>query len=91
VLPGYKMSVYYFHAQVCLMQILENCDLTCYTELVFLHMMRSAGHIARFGASGSREDPRPLVTASSVIMIVVHSVEVSTLYPRVLISSPFDD
>jgi hypothetical protein len=46
------------------MQILENCDLTCYTELVFLHMMRSAGHIARFGASGSREDPRPLVTAS---------------------------
>jgi hypothetical protein len=35
----------------------------------------------------SREDPRPLVTASSAIMIVVHSIEVSTLYPRVVISS----
>jgi hypothetical protein len=35
----------------------------------------------------SREDPRPLVTAGSAIMIVVHSVEVSTLYPRIVISS----
>jgi hypothetical protein len=36
----------------------------------------------------SNEDPRPLVTASSATMIVVHSVEVSILYPRVIISSP---
>jgi hypothetical protein len=35
----------------------------------------------------SREDPRPLVTASSTIMVVVYSTEVSTLYPRVVISS----
>jgi hypothetical protein len=35
----------------------------------------------------SREDPRPLVTTSSAIMIVVHSTDVSTLYPRVVISS----
>jgi hypothetical protein len=35
----------------------------------------------------SREDPRPLVIAISAIMIVVHSIEVSTLYPRVVISS----
>jgi hypothetical protein len=34
-----------------------------------------------------RENPRPLVTASSAITIVVHSAEVSTLYPRVVISS----
>jgi hypothetical protein len=38
-----------------------------------------------------REDPRPLVTASSAIMIVVHSAEVSTLYPPVVISSPISD
>jgi hypothetical protein len=35
----------------------------------------------------SREDPRSLVTASSTIMIVAHSAEVSTLYPRIVISS----
>jgi hypothetical protein len=35
----------------------------------------------------SREDHRPLVTASSTIMMIVHSAEVSTLYPRVVISS----
>jgi hypothetical protein len=39
----------------------------------------------------SREDPRPLVTASSAIMIVVHSVEVSTMYPRIVILSPVGD
>jgi hypothetical protein len=39
----------------------------------------------------SREDPRPLVTASSTIMIVVHSTDVSTLYPRVVISSLVGD
>jgi hypothetical protein len=38
-----------------------------------------------------KEDPRPLVTASSAIMIVVHSTEVSTLYPQVVISSPFSN
>jgi hypothetical protein len=38
-----------------------------------------------------REDARPLVTASSAIMIVVHSAKVSTLYPRVVISSPVSD
>jgi hypothetical protein len=35
----------------------------------------------------NREDPRQLVTASSTIMMVVHSIEVSTLYPCVVISS----
>jgi hypothetical protein len=35
----------------------------------------------------SKEDPRPLVTASTTIMIVIHFVKVSTLYPRVVISS----
>jgi hypothetical protein len=35
----------------------------------------------------SREDPRPLVTVSLAIMIVVHSAEVSTMYPRVVILS----
>jgi hypothetical protein len=39
----------------------------------------------------SRDDPRPLVTASLAIMIVVHSADVSTLYPRVVISSPVGD
>jgi hypothetical protein len=39
----------------------------------------------------SREDPRPLVTASSAIMIVIHSAKVSTLHPRVVISSPVGD
>jgi hypothetical protein len=39
----------------------------------------------------SREDPRLLVTTSSAIMIVVYSAEVSTLYPRVVISSPVGD
>jgi hypothetical protein len=39
----------------------------------------------------SREDLRPLVTTSSTIMIVVHSTEVSTLYPHVVISSPVGD
>jgi hypothetical protein len=34
----------------------------------------------------SREDPRPLITPSSAIMIVVHSIEVSAMYPRVVIS-----
>jgi hypothetical protein len=29
----------------------------------------------------STEDPRPLVTASSAIMIVVHFAKVNTLYP----------
>jgi hypothetical protein len=33
------------------------------------------------------EDPRPLVTASSAIMRVVHFAKVSTLYPHVVISS----
>jgi hypothetical protein len=35
----------------------------------------------------SWEDPRPLVTTSSAIMIVVHFAKVSALYPRVVISS----
>jgi hypothetical protein len=35
----------------------------------------------------SRENPRLLVTTSSTIMIVVHSAEVNTLYPRVVILS----
>jgi hypothetical protein len=35
----------------------------------------------------SKEDLRPLVTASLAMRIVVHSVEVSILYPRVVISS----
>jgi hypothetical protein len=35
----------------------------------------------------SREDQRPLVTASSAIMIVVLFANVSALYPRVVISS----
>jgi hypothetical protein len=35
----------------------------------------------------SKEDPRPLITVSSAIMIGVHSAEVSTLYPRIVISS----
>jgi hypothetical protein len=35
----------------------------------------------------SRENPRPLVTASTAIMIVVDFAKVSTLYPRVVISS----
>jgi hypothetical protein len=35
----------------------------------------------------SREDPRPLVTTSSAIMIVVHFEKISTLYPRIVISS----
>jgi hypothetical protein len=34
-----------------------------------------------------KEDPRPLVTASTTIMIVVHFANVSTRYPRVVISS----
>jgi hypothetical protein len=34
-----------------------------------------------------REDPRLLVTASSAIMVVVHSTKVSALYPWVIISS----
>jgi hypothetical protein len=39
----------------------------------------------------SREDPRLLVPASSAIMIVVHSADVSTIYPRVVFSSPVGD
>jgi hypothetical protein len=39
----------------------------------------------------SREDPKPLVTTSLAIMIVVHTTEVSTLYPRVVISSLIGD
>jgi hypothetical protein len=39
----------------------------------------------------SREDPTPLVTASSTIMIVVHFVNVSVLYPRLVILSPISD
>jgi hypothetical protein len=33
------------------------------------------------------EDPIPLVTVSSAIMIVVHSIEVSIMYPHIVISS----
>jgi hypothetical protein len=35
----------------------------------------------------SKEDLRPLVTISTTVMIVVHFTKVSTLYPRVVISS----
>jgi hypothetical protein len=35
----------------------------------------------------SREDPRPLITASSTIMIFVHFAKVSARYPCILISS----
>jgi hypothetical protein len=35
----------------------------------------------------SRDDPKPLVIASSTIMIVVYFAKVSTLYPHVVISS----
>jgi hypothetical protein len=35
----------------------------------------------------SREDPRLLVIVCSATMIVVHYIEVSTLYPRIVISS----
>jgi hypothetical protein len=35
----------------------------------------------------SREDPRPLMTVSSAIMIVVLFAKVNVLYPRVVISS----
>jgi hypothetical protein len=35
----------------------------------------------------SKEDPRPLVTVSTVVMIVVHFTKVSALYPWVVISS----
>jgi hypothetical protein len=34
----------------------------------------------------SREDPRPLVTASSAIMIVIDYAKVSNAYPQVVIS-----
>jgi hypothetical protein len=43
------------------------------------------------------EDPRPLMIvsghdlSSSDFIIVVHSAEVSVLYPHVVISSPFND
>jgi hypothetical protein len=33
----------------------------------------------------------PLIIVSMVVMTVVHSIEVSTLYPHVVISSPFHD
>jgi hypothetical protein len=39
----------------------------------------------------SREDPRPLVTASSAIMTVVDFAKDSTMYLRVVISSPVGD
>jgi hypothetical protein len=39
----------------------------------------------------SREDPKPLVSASSTIMIVIHFAKVSTLYPQEVISSPVGD
>jgi hypothetical protein len=39
----------------------------------------------------SWEDPKPLVTASLAIMIVVHFAKVSTQHPRIVISSPFDN
>jgi hypothetical protein len=35
----------------------------------------------------SREDHRPLVTTNSAIMIAIHSTDISTMYPRVVISS----
>jgi hypothetical protein len=35
----------------------------------------------------SREDPRPIITTRSAIMMVVHSAVVNTLYPSVVISS----
>jgi hypothetical protein len=39
----------------------------------------------------SSDDPRPLVIVSMTVMTVVHSVKVSTMYTRVVISSPFGD
>jgi hypothetical protein len=39
----------------------------------------------------STEDPRPLVTTSTTIMIVVQFTKISTLYPCVVISSPVGD
>jgi hypothetical protein len=33
-----------------------------------------------------KEDPRPLVTVSTNVMIVVHFAKVSTLYPQLVIS-----
>jgi hypothetical protein len=39
----------------------------------------------------SKEDPTPLVTSSSAIMIVVHFAKVSAPYPRIVISSPVGD
>jgi hypothetical protein len=39
----------------------------------------------------SMDDPRPLVNASSSIMVVVHFIKVSNLYPRVVILSPVGD
>jgi hypothetical protein len=39
----------------------------------------------------SRVNPRPLVTASSAIMIVIHFAKVSVMYPRVVISSSIGD
>jgi hypothetical protein len=42
---------------------------------------------SQFHTLYSREDPRPLVTASSTIMIVVHFTKLSTMYPYKVISS----
>jgi hypothetical protein len=35
----------------------------------------------------SKEDPRPLVTISTTVMTVLHFAKISTLHPRVVISS----
>jgi hypothetical protein len=39
----------------------------------------------------SQEDPTSLMTVRSTIMIVVHSIEVSTMHSRIVISSPVGD
>jgi hypothetical protein len=49
---------------------------------------RTKSHLLPFQ---SREDPRPLLTVSPAVITVVHSVEVCAMYPRIVISSPFND
>jgi hypothetical protein len=52
---GHKTLKHYFSSSVGSVRSVEKSCRTCYAELAFSYLVRSAGHVVHFDASGVRK------------------------------------